>query len=402
MAAPVVPVIRRDERARLDQSPVDVDFRRKVVCVLGLPFDVLSLEEAAQRIFDAAHRRKPCLMSTANLNFVITARTDEEFRDSVLHSHLSLADGMPIVWVSRLLGLPIKERVPGSSLFEALQASSSRPAVKVYFFGAPDGVAESASEQVNSRDGGVRCVGFEAPAYVPVEAMSGGTHTQRINDADPDFVVVSLGAQKGQAWIEMNRDEINAPILSHLGAVVSFAAGAVKRAPSKLQGLGLEWLWRIKEEPRLWRRYAGDGFQFAQLLVTRVLPLWWQQTWAGGLGAEDALSIETERHGAVFQVRPRGVCSTRHLPALQTAFAEAATAQRAVLLDMTDVRRIDAAAMGTLLLLFGHQRDIRQPLKLVGVSPELRRQFRYHCTDYLLGQPEPRLGWPWLAEADPR
>ena len=378
------------------------DFQREVVCVLGLPFDVMGLEEAADRVVEAALQRKPCLLSTANLNFVITARADQAFRDSVIRSQMSLADGMPIVWVSRLLGLPIRERVPGSSLFETLQFGTSRPPVKVYFFGAPDGVAESASAAINRTAGGVRCVGFEAPGYGSVEAMSGHAHTEPINLADPDFVVVSLGAQKGQAWIEMNRNALKAPVISHLGAVVNFAAGSVKRAPVRLQKLGLEWLWRIKEEPQLWRRYAGDAFKFAELLGGRVLPLWWEQTWARSRRASAAFSVEGSAVGAVYQLRLRGGCGSHHLPELRAAVADAGAAGRAVVLDLTDVHHIDAAAMGTLLLLYGHQRDIRQPLELVGVSARLRRHFRYHCTDYLLGPPERTLSWQALADVDSR
>jgi N-acetylglucosaminyldiphosphoundecaprenol N-acetyl-beta-D-mannosaminyltransferase len=85
--------------------------------------------------------------------------------------------------------------------------------------------------------------------------------------------VVSLGARKGQAWIERNRMRLHAPLISHLGAVVNFVAGSVTRAPRWMQQAGLEWLWRIKEEPTLWRRYAGDAVAFARLLLTQSLPL---------------------------------------------------------------------------------------------------------------------------------
>ncbi len=384
------------------QARGEVDFEREVVCVLGLPFDVVGMDEAAQRVVDAARERRPYLLSTANLNFVITARADPAFRHSVLHSHLSLADGMPIVWVSRLLGLPIKERVPGSSLFERLQADSDRPPVKVYFFGAPDGVAEAASEQVNRHGTGVKCVGFEAPGFGSVEDMSGGGFTERINEADPDFVVVSLGAQKGQAWIEANRGQILAPVISHLGAVVGFAAGAVKRAPARVQRLGLEWLWRIKEEPLLWRRYAGDGLKFAGLLANRVVPLWWQRTMARNRRQGQALQVDATMLGTGYQLGLRGDCAGDSLPRLRAALTEAAVARRPVLLDLSGVGWIDAAAMGSLLLLYGHQRDIRQALEIVGVSPHLRRQFHYHCADYLLAEPQPRFGWRPLANADSR
>jgi len=82
------------------------------------------------------------------------------------------------------------------------------------------------------------------------------------------------GRQKGQAWIEHNRTHITVPIISHLGAVINFVAGKLSRAPVWVQRTGLEWLWRIKEEPSLWRRYASDGLVLLKLLITRVVPMY--------------------------------------------------------------------------------------------------------------------------------
>ena len=114
------------------------------------------------------------------------------------------------------------------------------------------------------------CVGFESPGYGDVESMSSPETIQRINAARADFVVVSLGAQKGQAWIVRNRERLSAPVVSHLGAVVNFVAGEVLRAPRWMQRGGMEWAWRILQEPALARRYAKDGFVLFGLVVREV------------------------------------------------------------------------------------------------------------------------------------
>lgn len=247
------------------------DFNRNVHCVLGLPFDAVTLEQAIASIRTAIKRRTPCFLSTPNLNFLIAAQTNHAFHASVVHSDLSLADGMPIVWLAKLMGIPIPGRVAGSDVFDALRHGSG-PLIKVYFFGGPPGVAERAALQINSEGKGMACVGFESPGYGSVEQMSNASSLGRINQSGADLLVVSLGAAKGQAWIEHNLDALQVPVVSHLGAVVNFVAGNVRRAPLWMQKSGLEWVWRVKEEPELWRRYLRDGFGLLKLLVKGVVP----------------------------------------------------------------------------------------------------------------------------------
>jgi N-acetylglucosaminyldiphosphoundecaprenol N-acetyl-beta-D-mannosaminyltransferase len=161
--------------------------------------------------------------------------------------------------------------VAGSALFDKL-LDHEGPPITVFFYGGPPGAGQAASLALERRAGGLRCVGYEEAPYAPVEALSGDETIDRINHSGADFVIVALGAQKGQAWIERNRARLSAPVLCHLGAVINFAAGTVSRAPRALQAFGFEWLWRIKEEPALWRRYASDGLAFAAMLCQRVLP----------------------------------------------------------------------------------------------------------------------------------
>ena len=250
--------------------------KRNRYWLLGLPFDALTLQEAVREVRTAASRQQRLFISTPNLNFLIASQNDPDFRNSVIHSDLSLADGMPIVWLAKILGLPIRERVAGASLFEALRhqplGDGERP-LSVYFFGGPDGVAEAACDAVNSNSRSMRCVGYCSPGFGDLDHMSSDGIVNAINGCHPDFVVVSLGAKKGQAWIEKNRDRLQAPILCHLGAVVNFCAGRVQRAPAWVQRLGLEWAWRIKEEPSLWRRYLGDGLSLAKILTNEILSI---------------------------------------------------------------------------------------------------------------------------------
>lgn len=261
-------------------SPDRVAHKRQVHWILGLPFDAVSLAEAMQTVRNAARQRTPLFISTPNLNFLIASQKDPAFRDSVIHSDLSLADGMPILWLAKLLKVPIRERVAGSTLFEQLRYSPLEPEdgpLRVYFFGGPDGVAEKAANAINQDSTSMQCVGYCSPGFGSLDDISTSDLLAHINASGADFVVVSLGAKKGQAWILRNRSQLQAPIISHLGAVVNFVAGNVQRAPVWMQRVGLEWLWRIKEEPNLYKRYVSDGISIlsivANIAVRKILHL---------------------------------------------------------------------------------------------------------------------------------
>ena len=115
-------------------------------------------------------------------------------------------------------------------------------------------------EKVNAVPGGLKAVGAINPGFGSVEEMSSNAILHEINQAKPDILLVALGAKKGTAWIEYNRNKLNAGVISHLGATVNFLAGTVKRAPILFRRFGLEWLWRILQEPKLFSRYAYDGW----------------------------------------------------------------------------------------------------------------------------------------------
>lgn len=373
------------------------DFGREVVCVLGLPFDVIDVEQVAEQVRLAARSRSSLLLATANLNFVVTARRNPHFRQAILHSHLSLADGMPIVWIARLLGLPLRIRVAGSSLFEYLQLAAPAQAIKVYFFGAQDGVAERASQYLNDPPRGLHCVGFESPGFGSIESMSSDAQIERINAARPDFLVVALGAEKGLAWIERNLAKLDAPVISHLGAVVGMTAGSIRRAPLRWQQWGLEWLWRIKEEPGLWRRYWSDAKVFAGLLLGGVLPLWWRGLGRSRRAAALSLGVSEATRGGAFHLvmssDPGQAGPDTGLASLRGGLARAAASGLPVVVEVQDLVHIDARVVGLLMLLYGHQRDHALPFSIQGVGSALRRDFRWHGAMFLLdGEPPVRAG----------
>lgn len=364
-----------------DAAPAPVtDFNRPVHCVLGLPFDALDTEQTVQLLLARAREGRRSFFSTPNLNFLISSLDDSAFRDSVLRSDLSLADGMPVVWMARMLGIPITTRVAGSTVFEQLRAQRALP-LKVFFFGGPDGVAQQAADVLERDGGGMRGVGAYSPGFGTLADMSTPAVIERINASGADLLVVALGAKRGQAWIEHNLAALRVPLVSHLGAVVNFVAGTVSRAPSRLGGLGLEWLWRIKEEPALWRRYWHDGVALVRLLLTRVLP--------GALAARrrpaTAATLD-ERHDGARQphtITLGGAWRNDNLAPLRAALTRACAAPRPITVALADNCSLDSAALGLLLLLYGHQSKHGVALQ-VSAGAAARRILRLNNVDYLL------------------
>ena len=257
--------------SKIDTDSISQELAREVYWVLGIPIDAVDMKTVLRKIEVAVANSTPFLLSTANLNFLVTSKSDAEFRSSLLLSDLCTADGMPVVWVARLLGIPIQGRLAGADIFEALKSTKCSARLKMFLFGGAEGVAATACKKLNSESIGVACVGSYYPGFGAVDEISSDATIRLINASNADFLAVALGAKKGQAWLLKNHDRIQIPIRAHLGATINFQAGTVRRAPQYLQKCGLEWLWRIKEEPELWSRYWSDGMVFLRLLLTQVI-----------------------------------------------------------------------------------------------------------------------------------
>jgi len=368
-------------------SNPDEDFYRDVWCLLGLPFDAIGIDSAASQIRLSAALKKRCFISTPNLNFTITALDDAQFRDTIISSELSLLDGMPLLWVARLLGLGVTEKVSGSDLFDYLSGETKLQAekLKVFFFGGEDTAAQHACENLNAGGRGLTCVGYLNPGFGPVDALSSPEITDTINAACPDFLVIALGAKKGLLWIERNRDNLVVPVVSHLGAVVNFTATRVSRAPRWMQRSGLEWLWRIYQEPALWRRYLVDGLKFLLLLMTRVAPYFiWKRLISPRVKQCQPPSCQLKAGSECTIIIIEGDCSHDNLGPVRDTFVTALKDSKRIELNLSGVDLIDGAFVGLCQLLLKHTRRSGGQLIISGASSRLRRIFRWNCAEYLM------------------
>ena len=361
--------------------------QRDVHCLLGLPFDAVDMAGALSRVRDAALRRERCFLSTPNLNWLAACLSDPAFRDSVIRSDLSIPDGTPLIWIAKLLGIPLRERVAGSTLFEILRRENPRK-ISVFFFGGPDGAAAAACQQLNQEGRGFTGAGYASPGFGSVEDMSTDAIVQRINASQADFLVVALGARKGQAWIERNLERLNVPVISHLGAVVNFVAGTAIRAPVWTQKAGLEWLWRIKEEPDLWRRYFLDGMVFLRLLVTRVLPhAWFIFRHTPSPQERECATFESRDTAGEVTIQVRGAWVRQNLRPLRECVAKAVISRKNVRFDMKSASYVDSAFLGLLMLASAELAPHGRHVTIGDPAPKVRRIFRYACAEFLLDTP---------------
>lgn len=355
------------------------DFDRDVWSVLGVPIDLATASDAVQAIDIAVRDRRRLSFVTPNVNFLIRSRKDRDSRLEIIDADLSLVDGAPLVALGRLAGVPIRERCAGSDLFDALRRRAAFPGrrLRVFFFGGRDGAAEAAAAAVDAEKRGVEAAGFLNPGHGDVESMSGEAMIETINQSRADFVLVALGAAKGQKWIERNRQRLAAPVIAHLGAVVDFAAGGIRRAPKAVRRLGLEWLWRIKEEPALWRRYFSDGAALAGL-VWRDWPCLLATRSAGQIAG----ACEIRRSGAAATLKFSGDLTAGFRDLLRPALREAAASDGDIVIDLTAARRIDASFLGLLLMFEKAARKNGARILIADPGKRRRRLLEAHGMEY--------------------
>jgi N-acetylglucosaminyldiphosphoundecaprenol N-acetyl-beta-D-mannosaminyltransferase len=360
------------------------DLSREVYGVLGIPIDAVDLNAVIRRLGTAIVHDAPFLMSTPNLNFLVTSQIDPEFRESLLRSDLCPVDGVPIVWISRLLGVPIRMRVAGSDIFDRLKVEKDRPA-KVFLFGGPEGVAETASKVLNSQPNGVVCVGTLYPGYGSVDEMSTKGIIDTINASGARFLVASLGAQKGQSWLLHNHDRLQIPVRSHLGAAINFQAGLLKRAPLFVRKFGFEWLWRIKQEPYLWRRYLQDGLVLLGLMLTSVLPLALVRIWrlVRGAGMFD-VAISQNNLGRSAKITLSGDATADQIEKTILVLREAFAQDGRLTIDISKLGYVDARFFGLLLMVRKQMHERGKIFEISGASTRIKRTFRLNRFGFLL------------------
>jgi N-acetylglucosaminyldiphosphoundecaprenol N-acetyl-beta-D-mannosaminyltransferase len=358
------------------------DLSREVFGVLGLPLDVIDVEGLLRKIDAAVSNRTPFLLSTPNVNFLMISQSDEGFRETLLMSDLCPADGMPLVWVSRLLGIPLGQRLSGSDIFDTLRSRAISPQLKVFLFGGGEGIADTVGRKLGETEGGMTCVGALNPGFGSVDEMSAAPIVDTINSSEADLLTVFLSARKAQYWLLKNHDRLSVPVRVQLGATINLQAGKVRRAPPSMRKLGFEWLWRIKEEPYLWRRYFNDGAGLFALFFTRVVPLALEERLQRL--SKKQLQVSSSEGLMTVSLKLSGPAINRHIDKAITSFRGALEPCKAILVDLSATSAVDTRFFGLFVVLRKEAALRGSTLRFVNPPPRIRRKFRRNGFEFLL------------------
>jgi N-acetylglucosaminyldiphosphoundecaprenol N-acetyl-beta-D-mannosaminyltransferase len=342
------------------------------VAMMGVAFDTLSLLGTLARIEEMISQRTPRYIVTPNVDFLVQARQDAELRRVLLDAHLVLCDGTPLVWASQLLGRRLPERVAGSDLVPQLIRVAAERKHRLFFLGATPEANSQAVANVRTQYPNVNIAGTCSPPFGPLEKMDHEEIRKKIQAARPDILLVAFGCPKAEKWMARHHQSLGVPVMIGVGGTIDFLAGRVKRAPLWMQRGGVEWLYRMCQEPRrLFRRYLTDFWHF----IPAISEQFWRMK---GRLASRALPSEPFR---VSVLQPTWL----RLQAPARLHASAARLDEGVwddmddrhcLLDLDEVKSIDSTGIGFLLQLRKSIQAAGRCLVLLAPSPVVQRALK--------------------------
>lgn len=342
--------------------------------LLGVPIDNLSMDETISRIEEFVRvgrlTGKTHQVATVNTDFLVKSLDDDHLRNLLQNIELCTADGMPLVWGSRLLGVPLKERVAGSDMVPLLAERAAERGMTMYFMGSGPGVADQAAEILEERYPGLEILGTSSPFWNPGEAFD-PTILSEIKTLKPDILLVALGNPKQELWIREYGEEVGVPVAIGIGASLDFIAGVTKRAPQWMHGIGLEWLARLVQEPRrLWKRYMVDLVRFAPSIAKQ----WWLMN-QHQPRMRNEFRIDVRAIGDTTILNLHGDLTLRRSQKLLKSGQRALARRSHLTINLADVGTVDCSTIGALMELRKLTTKIGGTMRIVGLSQPLGQVF---------------------------
>lgn len=347
---------------------------RKLLIILGTPIDDLNMGEALNRIeaFIAASRvtGKAHQIATINADFVVKSLHDAELRRILQEADMATADGMPLVWSARLLGVPMEGRVTGADMVPALAQRAAQKGYSIYFLGAAPGIAEKAAHILQRQYPALKIAGIASPTADAVQ-QGDPAIIAACKAAKPDILLVAFGNPKQEKWIYRHAQALGIPVMIGVGGTFDFIAGVTKRAPQWMQQYGLEWSYRLLQQPgRLWKRYITDLFGFSYFFLWQWLIMRKQAVTSPVLPTSELLTV---RETVIMNVKGRLDRSN------QSAFAEKAyralTEQPYLIINLAQAEFLDSSAIGTLVALCKQAREKGGNLWLTNLPTSIGQVF---------------------------
>ena len=346
----------------------------ETIVVLGVPFAKVTQNETIETVEAMIRSGEPHYLATGNVDFLLQAWKDLELRRILHDADLVVCDSMPIVWISRLLGNPLPERVTGSDLTPALLAVAAEKDYSVFFLGGRPDIGEKAMENIRRTHPTLTKLHYYSPPNQPVLEMDHAAINQKIKDVRPDMLFVSFGCPKQEKWIAMNYLKTGVPMAVGVGATIDFLAGAVTRAPSWMGRCGLEWLYRMTREPkRLFKRYLMGILFFLIYIPRQILGL---STLAPARRNSPPKTESTESPASSTEIVWSDLCIPERFDAAAVASEEwdidTESAPR-ILIDGSKVRFIDSTGIGKLIQFSKRLRKESRKMIILSPSDALNR-----------------------------
>lgn len=236
---------------------------------LNTEVDNLTIEEAINSIDNLIQNKKPSYVVTPNVDHIVKLEEDLEFKQVYKNAALILTDGMPLVWISKLKGHKIKEKVSGSDLFPRVCELAATKGYKIFLLGAAEGIAAKAADNLKRKYKNLNVVGTYSPSYGFEKNEEEIKYIIDLISKDkPDILAVGLGAPKQEKFLYKYNKKLNVPVSLAIGASIDFEAENIKRAPKWMQNIGLEWFYRLCKEPkRMYKRYLVDDIKIVKLVI---------------------------------------------------------------------------------------------------------------------------------------
>jgi N-acetylglucosaminyldiphosphoundecaprenol N-acetyl-beta-D-mannosaminyltransferase len=236
---------------------------------MNIEVDNLTMVETLQAIDSLIQQNRNAYVVTPNVDHIVQLERGGELCEAYRNADLILTDGQPLLWISRWYGNPIKQKISGSDLFPLLCKMAVDKEYTMYFLGAGEGIAAQAADNLMRRYPGLKVVGTYSPPFgfeKDEEEMK--KIVKILKSAKPHILIVGLGCPKQELFILHNREKLGVPISLGLGASLDFEAGNIKRAPKWMSEHGMEWCFRIVQDPkRMLKRYLIDDLAIFRLAL---------------------------------------------------------------------------------------------------------------------------------------
>lgn len=243
----------------------------KAFKVLDVKINALEIQEVLQIVdswISSKERKSAKYICVTNVNSVVAAQKDPYLKQITNQSDISVCDGMPLFWLSKIKGFKAKDRVAGTTLMEKTLEFSQEKGYSSYFYGSTEHELKRLLLKTKEKYPRLKIAGSYSPPFKPLTPEEKKGVIENINNSDADFVWVGLGYPKQEIWMYEFKDHLKASVLIGVGAAFDFFSGKKKRAPFWMRKLGLEWIFRFLCEPkRLWRRYIINNTLFIILLM---------------------------------------------------------------------------------------------------------------------------------------